>query len=64
MLQALSKTTVLASSLVLMSIMFVIVMFYVNPAIDGGDGSGVLELQLSFEKNAGIEIINEWGGVE
>lgn len=61
MLQALSKTTVLASSLVLMSIMFVIVMFFVNPSIDGGSGSGVLELQLSFEKNAGIKIINGWG---
>lgn len=61
MLQALSKTAVLASSLVLMSIMFVIVMFFVNPSIDGGNGSGVLELQLSFEKSRGIEIIYGWG---
>ncbi len=66
MLQVLRKTTVLISFLVLMSIMFVIVMFHVNPSIDGGDGSGVLRLQLSFDKEAGIEIINSWGvsGVE
>ncbi len=44
----------------MMATMFVIVMFYVNPLIDGGDGSGVLKLQLSFEKNTGIEIINSW----
>jgi hypothetical protein len=61
MLQKLGKTTVLISSLVLMSIMFVVVMFFVNPSIDGGTGSGVLDLQLSFKKNAGIEIINSWG---
>jgi hypothetical protein len=61
MLQKLGKTTVLISSLVLMSIMFVVVMFFVNPLIDGGTGSGVLDLQLSFKKNAGIEIINSWG---
>ncbi len=61
MIQALSKKTVLISSFILMSIMFVIVMFYVNPLIDGDDGSGVLRLQLSFDKDAGIEIINSWG---
>ncbi len=66
MLQALSKKTVLISFLILMSIMFVIVMFHVNPSIDGGDGSGVLRLQLSFDKEAGIEIINGWSvsGIE
>lgn len=44
-----------------MAFMFVIVMFFVNPLIDGGDGFGVLQLQLSFDKNRGIEIINSWG---
>jgi hypothetical protein len=46
--------------------MFVIVMFYVNPSIDGGDGSGLLRLQLSFHKEYGIEIINLWSesGIE
>ncbi len=66
MLQALSKKTVLISFLILMSMMFVTVMFYVNPLIDGDDGSGVLRLQLSFDKKIGIEIINGWGeaGIE
>ena len=61
MLRTLGKSTVLISSFALTSVMFVIVMFFVNPLIDGGDGSGVLELQLSFEKNAGIELIKSWG---
>lgn len=61
MLQVLGKKYVLVSSFALMASMFVIVMFYVNPLIDGGDGFGVLQLQLSFDKNLGIEIINSWG---
>lgn len=61
MLQALGKPTVLISSFALMSVMFVIVMFFVNPAIDGKDGSGVLELQLTFEKDAGVELLKSWG---
>lgn len=52
-------TLIIASVLVL--IMFVIVMFFVNPAIDGGDGAGVLNLQLSFKKSVGLEIVNSWG---
>ena len=61
MIRTLGKTTILISSLALMSVMFVVVMFFVNPSIDGGNGSGVLELQLSFEKNAGIELTKSWG---
>ena len=61
MLRMLGKSKVLITSLALMLIMFVIVMFFVNPSIDGADGSGVLKLQLSFEKNTGIEIIKNWG---
>ncbi len=61
MLQVLGKKYVLISSFVLMTVMFVIVMFIVNPLIDGGDGFGVLQLQLSFDKNLGIEKINSWG---
>jgi hypothetical protein len=41
--------------------MFAIVMFYANPLIDGGNGSGLLKLQLAFDKEAGIAIINSWG---
>jgi hypothetical protein len=61
MLQVLGNKYVLISSFVLMAIMFVIVMFVVNPLIDGGDGFGVLQLQLSFDKGRGIETINSWG---
>jgi hypothetical protein len=61
LLHVLGKKCALISSFVLMAIMFVIVMFFVNPLIDGGDGFGVLKLQLSFDKNLGIEIINKWG---
>ena len=61
MLRTLGKSKVLISSFALTSVMFVIVMFFVNPSIDGGNGSGVLELQLSFEKNVGIELIKSWG---
>lgn len=44
-----------------MMIMFIIVMFVVNPLIDGGNGLSVIKLQLSFNKEVGIEIINMWG---
>jgi len=65
MIQFLSKKSVLISSLIFVLFMFA-VMFYVNPLIDGNDGSGLLRLQLSFNKEAGIEIINNWGnsGIE
>ncbi len=61
MIRSLGKTRVLISSFVLMTIMFIIVMFFVNQSIDGGDGSGVLRLQLSFKKTVGIQIIASWG---
>jgi len=66
MLHALNRKVVLIGSLVFMSIMFVIVMFFVNPSVDGGNGAGVIKLQLSFEKESGIKIINSWGqsGIE
>lgn len=57
----LGKPTVLISSLASMTVMFVIVMFFVNPSIDGANGSGLLELQLSFEKSTGLEIVKSWG---
>lgn len=66
MLQKLGKPTVLISSLVLTAVMFVIVMFFVNPSIDGKDGAGVLQLQLAFEKKAAIALVEGWGesGIE
>ncbi len=61
MLEIMSKKLILISSLVLMCITFTIVMFFANPQIDGADGLGVIELQLSFNKEAGIGIIQNWG---
>lgn len=66
MINALSNKIVLFGSLIAMCIMFVIVMFCINPAIDGLNGIGVIKLQLSFDKEVGLEIINSWGasGIE
>jgi hypothetical protein len=61
MLETISKKSMLIGSLVLMSVMFTIVMFFVNPQIDGSDGIGIIKLQLSFSKEAGIGIIYGWG---
>jgi hypothetical protein len=44
-----------------MLIMAVVTMGFVNPAIDGQDGAGVLALQLAFDKEVGNEIIKSWG---
>jgi hypothetical protein len=60
MLNILSKKSVIVISTLVTLIMFTVVMFIVNPSIDGKNGMGVLELQLAFDKEAGIEIINSW----
>ena len=61
MLAFFSKKIVLSVTFIFMSIMFLIVMFYVNPLIDSKNGMSVISLQLSFEKSTGIEIIQSWG---
>lgn len=61
MLKFLRKKTVLFSSLIAMLVMFVIAILIVNRGIDGGDGSSILGLQLAFDKQLGIEIIERWG---
>ena len=61
MLKIISEKSILLNSLLSTLAMFVIVMFIVNPYIDGSNGLSVIELQLSFSKDAGIEIIKEWG---
>ncbi|GLS90196.1 hypothetical protein GCM10007916_12630 [Psychromonas marina] len=61
MLHLLGKKNVLLTSFILMLIMFSIVMFFINPQIDGINGMGVIKLQLSFDKDIGIEIIESWG---
>jgi hypothetical protein len=60
MLNIFSKRSVIIISTVITLIMFMVVMFIVNPSIDGKDGIGVLSLQLAFDKKVGIEIINNW----
>ena len=44
----------------LTSIMFIIVMFIVNPLIDGKTGIEVIKLQLAFKTNLGKSIIEKW----
>ncbi len=61
MLAFLRKKTVLFGSLIAMLVMFVIAILIVNRGIDGGDGSSILALQLAFDKQLGIEIIERWG---
>jgi hypothetical protein len=60
MLNFLSDKRVLFGSLALTLIMFSIVMFWVNPAIDGGNGVSIIRLQLAFDKEAGQRILNSW----
>ena len=60
MLNILSKKSVIIISTVMTLIMFTVVMFIVNPSIDGKNGMDVIALQLSFDKEVGIKIINSW----
>jgi len=66
MLNILSKKSVLMISTIVTLIMFIVVMFIVNPSIDGKNGMGVLALQLAFDKEVGIKIISDWtqSGIE
>ena len=61
MFQILSKKTILIGSFIFMLIMFSLVVFIVNPLIDGKNGMEVVLLQLSFQKVTGLEIVNSWG---
>ncbi len=56
-----SWSKVFLLSAIFFFIMFYTVMFYANPVIDGKDGFGVIKLQLSFFKDIGVEIVNNWG---
>ncbi|HHL30935.1 MAG TPA: hypothetical protein ENJ41_00015 [Oceanospirillales bacterium] len=42
-------------------VMFIAVMFVINPIIDGSNGVGLIDLQLSFDKTAAIGIVQSWG---
>jgi hypothetical protein len=66
MIHRLGSRKVLFFSLNMTITMFLVVMFYVNPFIDGQNGMGVIALQLSFYKETGMGIVNTWGslGVE
>ena len=52
------KTVVI--SMLLTLILFIVVMFIVNPMIDGKEGFDVIALQLSFSKEVGEKIIASW----
>jgi len=55
-MKSLAQKRVVLISLAAMLIMFTVVMFVVNPLIDGGNGMDVIRLQLSFDKQTGIQI--------
>ena len=61
MIAILAKKSTLIASLIFVSVMIVLVMFAINPMIDGGNGVGVIQLQLSFDKLTGIKIVESWG---
>ena len=52
MLGILSKKSVIIISSIMILIMFILVMFIVNPSIDGKNGMGVIALQIAFDKEA------------
>lgn len=60
-LEIFGKKNHLVLSLLFMMVMFVLTMYIINPAIDGQNGSGILALQLAFDKELGMEIISSWG---
>ena len=60
MLNILNRKKAIIILSLITSIMFAIVMLMVNPSIDGKNGMGVIALQLAFDKEIGIEIINSW----
>ena len=47
-------------------LLFIVVMFIVNPLIDGQDGLSVIQLQLAFHKQDAITIVQGWneGGIK
>jgi hypothetical protein len=66
MLDILGKRNIIIISTVITLIMFTVVMFVVNPSIDGKNGIEVILLQVAFNKEVGIKIINSWkqSGIE
>ena len=56
----LERKNVMLLSMLTTVIMFVIVMFIVNPMIDGANGLNVIALQLAFDKEIGIDIVSNW----
>lgn len=66
MIKKLASKKLLVTSTLSTLVMFVVVMFIVNPMVDQNNGLGVIQLQLIFDKNAAIQLIQTWGshGVE
>ena len=61
MREILPRTFALVLAFALFVVIFVLVMFFVNPAIDGGNGMDLLRLQLAFAKIDGMRIVQAWG---
>ena len=61
MLKFLANSKLLIISTSITVLMFIVVMFFANPQIDGNNGLGVLQLQVAFDKELGIEIVKSWG---
>lgn len=60
-IQVIKKIQILSG--ILTSILFIIVMFVVNPMIDGKIGLDVIKLQLSFHTDIGKSIIENWNEI-
>lgn len=59
-MQFLINKRVVIISMISTLIMGSIVMLFVDPLIDGGNGFGVIALQLSFDKLSAQEIVSTW----
>ncbi len=61
MLNILNSRNIVITSAISTILLFIIVMFIVNPNIDGHYGLEVISLQVAFDKQVGIHLISTWG---
>ena len=59
-MQFLAHKKIVMLSMITTIILGTIVMLFVDPLIDGGNGFDVIALQLSFDKAAAQEIVSSW----
>jgi len=60
MLEILKSKKIAIASGIFTVVMFIVVVFIVNPMIDEKDGTDVLSLQLAFDKDVGVSIVENW----